>query len=118
MPAPKKDYEALTHLSVHRDREAGEAPGMAGADLVYRGDKVSLDEERAERLLKLGAIRPWSERGDQKPPLTARDMSGKAFPDQPSSQESPSTGGPATEVSQQPESNEPKPSEQDPFKKQ
>lgn len=116
MAAPKKAYEALTHLSVHRDRQPGEAPGMAGADLVYRHDKVELDDERAERLLKLGAIRPWSERTDQKPELTAREMSGKAFPDQAQGQAGGDAGA-ATDVDKQPEASDvqPPPAEQDPF---
>lgn len=75
-----KPYEALTHLSVHRDRQQGEAVGLAGADFVERGEKVDLDESRAARLLKLGAIRPWDQRNDIRPPVTARDMTGKMFP--------------------------------------
>lgn len=77
-----RDYEALTHLSVHRDREPGEVRGMAGADLVMRGSKVSLDKERAERLLGLGAIRPWEDKegGKEVQYPRARDMTGKAFP--------------------------------------
>lgn len=77
-------FEALTHLSVHRDRLPGDRAAEAGADLVRRGEKVMLDGERAERLLSLGAIRPWKEKeaGAPAPQLTARDMSGKTFPDQ------------------------------------
>jgi hypothetical protein len=75
-----KKYRALTHLSVHRDREAWDRAGEAGADFVERGDPVELDEARAARLLKLGAVEEWGDEAEKFP--TARDMSGKAFPDQ------------------------------------
>ena len=80
---PTRPWQALTHLSVHRDREPGERRSDVQSDLVYRGGRVDLDDERAERLLALGAIRPWEDKeaGKDMPRLTAADMSsGKSFP--------------------------------------
>lgn len=103
--ATKKAWRALTHLSVHRDRHQYDAPGQTGADFYERGDKVELDEERSKRLQDLGAIEPWDSDEPDKFP-TARDMSGKSFPDQ---QNKTVGEGTAADPSNQPEATDVQP---------
>lgn len=112
MATAKKKFRALTHLSVHRDRHPQDAPGQTGADFVERGDPVELDAERAERLLKLGAVEPWDADDAAEKFPTARDMSGKAFPDQ--AGKSGGKASTAADPTGQPESNDPQPSDSQP----
>jgi len=109
MPEGLEEFEALTHLSVHRDQHPFHR-GEQGADLVRRGEKVLLDKARSSHLLRLGAIRPWEDRekGKEVATPTAADMSGKEFPDQ--------NKGPegheqitATDPTKQPEATDPQP---------
>lgn len=71
-------FQALVHLSVARLEDA--AGIHRGADLVHRGELVDLTPEQAENLK--GKVRPAAEADQPFPRLTARDLSGRRFPDQ------------------------------------
>jgi hypothetical protein len=84
MPASTKglgEYQALVHFSVSRERGPNDPTTLdPGADLVHRGDKVYLSEERAKQHLESGALRPWSERDQPFPRVTAGMLNqGKRF---------------------------------------
>ena len=75
-----KDFQALCNISRGRPRRSEHPMEMPGADLLHRGDKVSLTADEAEALQ--GKVRPWSEHDKPMPRITARDLSGHRFPDQ------------------------------------
>lgn len=72
-------YQALVNLSISREDEPAGPLGRQ-ADLVYRGQFVDLTSAQVERLQ--GKIRLASEADQPMPRLTARDLSGRRFPDQ------------------------------------
>jgi hypothetical protein len=82
----KTQYQALVHFSVSRERGPADPITIdPGADLVEKGNDVWLDSDapQTKQWLEQGAIRPWGKRNDPMPRVTARDLSGRRFPDQP-----------------------------------
>lgn len=83
-----REYQAVTNLSLSRPR-TGNTQLEAGARLVRRGQKITFGDEYAdadvqiERLLAKGFIRPWADKDKPMVRLTARDISGREFPDSP-----------------------------------
>jgi hypothetical protein len=116
----KKEYQALTNLSIPQESDEGLLTGQN--DLILTGEKVWLTEKQAANLLATGpragrqapAIRPASEAKTELPRLHPRQLSGnmRAPVPPPPDSDMPRPDPPGSSkviIQEPPESNEPQP---------
>lgn len=84
MPAARtSEWEALTALSI--SRTARDPRGERQADIVQRGETVTLTEEQAQGFLtrhRVPVIRPAAQQNQAAPAIRARDLFGQRPPAQ------------------------------------